>query len=355
MLLVTGGAGFIGSNFIYHVLHTHADPVLNLDKLTYAGNLQNLASLKDNPLHLLVQGDIADRALVRDLLRRHRPSGIVNFAAETHVDRSIKDPEPFVHTNIQGTAALLAEGLAYWSELPLREKQQFRFLHISTDEVFGSLDYQDSIFTEGSHYAPNSPYAASKAASDHLCRAYWHTYQFPVIVTHCSNNFGPYQSPEKLIPLVIYNALEGKNIPIYGNGLQERNWLFVKDHCTALSLALKRGTSGECFNIGAEKSRPNIEVVTTVCQTLDDLYPRRDGLSYRSLLTHVADRPGHDIRYDIDSKKIREALGWQAATPFAQGIRETVSWYLNNKKWLAEATSGAYQQWIQTHYHGARQ
>ena len=343
MLLVTGGAGFIGSNFVLAAVAA-GEAVLNLDKLCYAGNLKNLAALEGNPRHVFVRGDICDRALVKQLLAQHRPRAIVHFAAESHVDRSIHAPGEFVQSNVVGTWALLEEARAWHAGA-----KGFRFLHVSTDEVFGSLGGKDPAFTEATPYAPNSPYSASKAASDHLVRAYHHTYGLPVVVTNCSNNYGPFQLPEKLIPLLIHNALAEKPLPIYGDGLNVRDWLYVEDHCRALRLVLERGAVGETYNIGGNSEKTNLEVEGAVCALLDELRPRKAG-SYRQLVTHVKDRPGHDRRYAMDISKIRSRLGWRPAESFASGLRKTVQWYLANPDWVREATRGEYGAWIEKNY-----
>jgi len=354
MLLVTGGAGFIGANFVLDWLSVSDEPVINLDKLTYAGNMQTLASLQDDPRHIFVKGDIGDGALVAGLLARHQPRAIINFAAESHVDRSIHGPEDFIQTNIVGTFHLLEAVRAHWSTLPAAEKLGFRFLHVSTDEVYGALSATDPAFTETHRYQPNSPYSASKAASDHLVRAYHHTYGLPVLTTNCSNNYGPYHFPEKLIPLMIVNALAGKPLPIYGDGLQVRDWLYVKDHCSAIRRVLEAGRLGEVYNVGGWNEKPNIEIVHTVCDILDELAPPATCnlplATYRSLITSVKDRPGHDRRYAIDARKLESELGWRPAETFETGIRKTVQWYLDNPEWVAHVQSGAYRDWVQTQY-----
>jgi len=349
MILVTGGAGFIGSNFVLDWLRQTDEPVLNLDKLTYAGNLENLASLKGDARHVFVQGDIGDRALVERLLQAHRPRAIVNFAAESHVDRSIHGPEDFIQTNVVGTFHLLEETRGYWGRLSEAEQAAFRFLHISTDEVYGSLGPNDPAFTETTPYAPNSPYSASKAASDHLVRAYHHTYGVPTLTTNCSNNYGPYQFPEKLIPLMILNATRGKPLPIYGDGLNVRDWLYVGDHCTAIRAVLARGRVGETYNIGGWNEKPNIEIVQTVCALLDELRPDPAGPHAR-LITYVKDRPGHDRRYAIDARKIERELGWRPQETFDSGIRKTVCWYLDNMAWVEHIASGEYRHWLERNY-----
>jgi dTDP-glucose 4,6-dehydratase len=349
-ILVTGGAGFIGSNFILDWFATESASVVNLDKLTYAGNLQNLVSLEGNVRHVFVRGDIGDAKLLAQLLAEHQPRAIVNFAAESHVDRSIHGPGEFIQTNMVGTFYLLEATRAYWGQLDKADQQNFRFLHVSTDEVYGSLNPEDPAFTETKTYEPNSPYSASKAASDHLVRAYHHTYGLPVLTTNCSNNYGPYHFPEKLIPLIIHNALAGKPLPIYGDGQQIRDWLYVKDHCSAIRRVLEAGRVGETYNIGGWNEKPNLEVVHTLCAMLDDLSPRADGHPYRDQITYVTDRPGHDQRYAIDATKINRELGWKPTETFDTGIRKTVEWYLENQEWVLGITSGDYQKWIQTHY-----
>jgi dTDP-glucose 4,6-dehydratase len=349
-ILVTGGAGFIGSNFVLDWLENHLGPVVNLDKLTYAGNLRNLESLAGDSRHTFVQGDICDRQLVGDLLAVHRPRAIVHFAAESHVDRSINEPGEFVRTNVQGTLNLLDCSRGFWSRLEPAERGKFRFLHVSTDEVYGSLRPEDPAFTELTSYAPNSPYAASKASSDHLVRAWHHTYGFPVLTTNCSNNYGPFQFPEKLIPLVLLNALDGKPLPVYGDGQNVRDWLFVLDHCSGIRVVLDKGKPGETYNIGGRNERKNLDVVTTICDILDELRPDAGIGSRRSLITYVKDRPGHDRRYAIDATKIREELGWTPQTRFEEGIRETIEWYLAHMEWVAEVRSGAYHEWLQLNY-----
>ncbi|MGC2165538.1 MAG: dTDP-glucose 4,6-dehydratase [Gallionella sp.] len=350
MILVTGSAGFIGSNFVLDWMAQHDEGIVNLDKLTYAGNPENLASLKDNPLHVFVQGDIGDSDLVAGLLATHRPRAVVNFAAESHVDRSIHGPEDFIQTNIVGTFHLLESVRAYWNGLAEPVKSAFRFLHVSTDEVYGSLTKDDPAFTEEHRYEPNSPYSASKAASDHLVRAYHHTYRLPVLTTNCSNNYGPYHFPEKLIPLTIVNALAGKSLPVYGDGQQIRDWLYVKDHCSAIRRVLENGVTGEVYNIGGWNEKANLEIVHTVCNLLDELKPRSDGKSYREQITFVTDRPGHDRRYAIDARKIERELGWKPVETFDTGIRKTVQWYLENQDWVAHVQSGSYRQWVEKNY-----
>ncbi len=331
MLLVTGGAGFIGSNFVLSGIAATGEPIVNLDKLTYAGNAANLEALRTDARHVFVKGDICDRALVRELLGRHRPRAVVHLAAESHVDRSIAGPAEFVQTNVVGTFALLEEARAYWHSLAAPERSAFRFLHVSTDEVYGSLGPDDPAFSETTPYAPNSPYSASKAASDHLVRAYWHTYGLPTLTTNCSNNYGPHQFPEKLIPLMIHQALAGKPLPVYGDGQNVRDWLFVLDHCTALRTVLERGRPGEVYNVGGSAEMKNIDLVRTLCALLDDARPRTGG-SYADLITFVKDRPGHDRRYAIDSRKIQRELGWQPAESFASGLKKTVRWYLERRE-----------------------
>ncbi len=350
MILVTGGAGFIGSNFVLDWLAAHEEPVLNLDKLTYAGNLQNLESLAGDARHTFVEGDICDGALMESLLRQHGIRAIVHFAAESHVDRSIHGPEDFIQTNILGTFRLLEAARAHWGSLGPQEKPRFRFLHVSTDEVYGSLLPADPPFAETNQYQPNSPYSASKAAADHLVRSYHHTYGLPVLTTNCSNNYGPYHFPEKLIPLCIHNALAGKPLPIYGDGMQIRDWLYVKDHTSAIRRVLEAGTPGETYNIGGWNEKPNIDVVKTLCAILDEERPKADGGSYADQITYVKDRPGHDRRYAIDARKIEAALGWKPAETFESGIRKTVRWYLDHQDWVTNVTSGAYRDWIARHY-----
>lgn len=353
MILVTGGAGFIGSNFVLDWLAQSGEAIVNLDKLTYAGNLENLASLQDNSNHIFVQGDLGDSALVEQLLAQHRPRAVVNFAAESHVDRSIHGPEDFIQTNIVGTFRLLEAVRAYWLALPEADKTAFRFLHVSTDEVYGSLTKDDPPFAETNRYEPNSPYSASKAASDHLVRAWHHTYGLPVVTTNCSNNYGPYHFPEKLIPLMIVNALAGKPLPVYGDGQQIRDWLYVKDHCSAIRRVLEAGTLGETYNIGGWNEKPNLEIVHTVCALLDELRPKADGSSYATQITYVTDRPGHDRRYAIDARKIERELGWKPAETFETGIRKTVEWYLANSDWVAHVQNGSYRDWVSKQYAGS--
>ena len=350
MILVTGGAGFIGSNFVLDWLAQSDEPVLNLDKLTYAGNLENLAGLRGDARHTFVQGDLGDRALVDRLLAEHRPRAVLHFAAESHVDRSIHGPEDFIQTNIVGTFRLLEAVRAYWAALPEPEKAAFRFLHVSTDEVYGTLSKDDPPFAETNAYEPNSPYSASKAASDHLGRAWHHTYGLPVLTTNCSNNYGPYHFPEKLIPLMIVNALAGKALPVYGDGQQVRDWLYVKDHCSAIRRVLEAGRLGETYNVGGWNEKPNLDIVHTVCHLLDELRPKADGSSYTAQITHVPDRPGHDRRYAIDARKIERELGWKPAETFETGIRKTVQWYLQNPEWVQHVQSGSYRDWIGKQY-----
>ncbi|MDE2617221.1 MAG: dTDP-glucose 4,6-dehydratase [Burkholderiales bacterium] len=350
MILVTGGAGFIGANFVLDWLAQTDEPVLNLDKLTYAGNLENLATLQGDPRHVFVRGDIADGALLQRLLAEHRPRAVLNFAAESHVDRSIHGPEDFIQTNIVGTFRLLEAVRAYWGSLEGEAKAAFRFLHVSTDEVYGSLAPAEPAFTEQHRYEPNSPYSASKAASDHLVRAYHHTYGLPVLTTNCSNNYGPFHFPEKLIPLMIVNALAGKPLPVYGDGMQIRDWLYVKDHCSAIRRVLAAGRLGEVYNVGGWNEKPNIEIVLTLCALLDELRPRPDGKSYREQISYVKDRPGHDRRYAIDARKLEQELGWKPAETFETGIRKTVLWYLDHQEWVAHVQSGAYRDWVSKQY-----
>jgi dTDP-glucose 4,6-dehydratase len=348
-LLVTGGAGFIGSNFVLDWLAQSDEKIVTLDALTYAGNLENLASLKDDPRHLFVKGDICDRALIDQLLAQHRPRALVHFAAESHVDRSISGPGAFMRTNIEGTYTLLEAARAYWSPLPTAEKAAFRFHHVSTDEVYGSLAKDDPAFAETKTYEPNSPYSASKAASDHLVRAWHHTYGLPVLTTNCSNNYGPYHFPEKLIPLMIVNALAGKPLPVYGDGQQIRDWLYVTDHASAIRAVLAGGRLGETYNVGGWNEKANIDIVKTVCALLDELRPDAAG-PYSRLITYVTDRPGHDRRYAIDARKIERELGWRPAETFETGIRKTVQWYLDNPEWVARVQSGAYREWLDQQY-----
>jgi dTDP-glucose 4,6-dehydratase len=348
-ILVTGGAGFIGANFVLDWLKANNGTVVNLDALTYSGNLKNLHSLSDDPCHIFVKGDIGDRELVTTLLERHRPVAVINFAAESHVDRSILNPEAFVETNIVGTYRLLDATLRYWQTLDIDAKQDFRFLHVSTDEVYGSLGPKDPLFTETKQYEPNSPYSASKAASDHFVRAYHHTFGLPVLTTNCSNNYGPYQFPEKLIPLIISNALSWKPLPIYGDGLNIRDWLYVNDHCSAIRTVLAKGRVGETYNIGGMNEMTNIEIVSAICRLLDEMSASDHG-KHEQLITFVKDRPGHDRRYAIDITKIHKELGWQPAETFETGIRKTVQWYLENQDWIKDITTGAYRDWIEKNY-----
>jgi dTDP-glucose 4,6-dehydratase len=376
VILVTGGAGFIGSNFVLQWCAEESEPLVNLDKLTYAGNLANLAQIKDNARHVFVRADIGDRKVVSGLLRRHKPRAIVNFAAESHVDRSIHGPAEFVQTNVVGTFNLLDEAREYRAALPHTERDAFRFLHVSTDEVYGALGPSDPAFAETNPYAPNSPYAASKAASDHLVRAYHHTYGLPTLTTNCSNNYGPYQFPEKLIPLMIVNALHGKPLPVYGDGKQVRDWLYVEDHCHAVREVLKRGRVGESYNIGGNAEKTNLDVVNGICSILDELRPHTNTVhdsrftihessqasqspghgsrvtGHASLVTFVKDRPGHDRRYAMDPRKIQTELGWQPRERFETGLRKTVQWYLDNMEWVASVTSGEYRQWVELNYAG---
>ena len=365
MILVTGGAGFMGANFVLDWLALHDEPVINLDKLTYAGNPETLQSLQGDDRHTLVQGDIGDTALVSQLLARHQPRAVVNFAAESHVDRSIHGPGDFIQTNIVGTFNLLESVRGYWQQLPQNldchgaaplamtgtaTKASFRFLHVSTDEVYGSLQKDEPAFTETSHIEPNSPYSASKAASDHLVRAWHHPYGLPVLTTNCSNNYGPYHFPEKLIPLMIVNALAGKALPVYGDGQQIRDWLYVKDHCSAIRRVLEAGRLGETYNVGGWNEKANIDIVHTVCALLDELRPRADGKPYKDQISYVTDRPGHDRRYAIDARKLERELGWKPFETFESGIRKTVQWYLDNPEWVAHVQSGAYRDWVQKQY-----
>jgi dTDP-glucose 4,6-dehydratase len=351
LILVTGGAGFIGSNFVLSWLAAEGTPVVNLDKLTYAGNLENLAAIRDESRHRFVHGDIGDRALVSRLLAEHRPRAVVHLAAETHVDRSIHAPHGFIETNVAGTFALLEEARAYWSSLTGSQRDEFRFLHVSTDEVYGSLDANEPPCTESTRYAPNSPYAASKAASDHLVRAWHRTYGLPAIITHCSNNYGPFQFPEKLIPLMVLNATQRKPLPVYGDGGNVRDWLYVEDHCAALRGVLARGKPGQTYNIAGTSEVRNIDVVRTVCALLDQL--SAEGAPHDRWITFVADRPGHDRRYALSARKMQNELGWGPRHSFEDGLRRTVQWYLSHGDWVADVTSGAYRQWLETNY-GAR-
>lgn len=354
-ILITGGAGFIGGNFVLDWFSNNDEPLINVDKLTYAGNLETVAAVADRPDYTFVKADIADRSLMSRLLVEYKPRAVVNFAAESHVDRSIEGPGDFIQTNVVGTFNLLESVRGYWSELPQAEKAAFRFLHVSTDEVYGSLQPDDPPFSETNRYEPNSPYSASKAASDHLVRAWHHTYGLPVLTTNCSNNYGPYHFPEKLIPLVILNAISGKPLPIYGDGQQIRDWLYVKDHCSAIRTVLASGKPGETYNVGGWNEKPNLEVVKTICAILDELQPRADGCSYMEQIAFVRDRPGHDRRYAIDARKIERDLGWTPAETFESGIRKTVAWYLENSGWTANVQSGAYQQWLTKNYAGREQ
>jgi dTDP-glucose 4,6-dehydratase len=350
MILVTGGAGFIGANFVLDWLSASNEPVVNLDKLTYAGNRDNLASLAGDTRHIFVQGDIGDTALVSRLLAEHRPRAVLNFAAESHVDRSIHGAGDFIQTNIVGTFHLLEAIRAHWSGLLKSDKAVFRLLHVSTDEVYGSLAKGDPAFTETHQYEPNSPYSASKAASDHLVRAWHHTHGLPVLTTNCSNNYGPFHFPEKLIPLMIVNALAGKPLPVYGDGMQVRDWLYVKDHCSAIRRVLEAGRLGEVYNVGGWNEKPNLDIVHTVCALLDEMRPRADGQPYATQIAYVKDRPGHDRRYAIDARKIERELGWKPTETFESGIRKTVQWYLDHPDWVAHVQSGAYRKWVQTQY-----
>lgn len=349
-ILVTGGAGFIGANFVLDWLAVECDAVVNLDKLTYAGNMENLAALRRESRHVFVQGDIGDQSLVSRLLNKYSPRAVLNFAAETHVDRSIHDPSEFIRTNVVGTFHLLEAVRSYWSELPTDKKPSFRFLHVSSDEVYGSLQATDSPFRETDPYEPNSPYSASKAASDHLVRAWHQTYGLPVLTTNCSNNYGPFHFPEKLIPLCILNALDGKPLPIYGDGQQIRDWIYVRDHCSAIRRVLEAGQVGETYNIGGWNEKTNLEVVNIICRILDEAKPRADGKSYAQQISFITDRPGHDRRYAIDAAKLQRSLGWKPAETFESGIRKTVQWYLDNRAWVSHVTSGEYRHWVDTHY-----
>ena len=348
-LLVTGGAGFIGSCFVLQRIAA-GDKVINLDKLTYSGNIGNLASLDGDAEHIFVRGDIGDALLVRQLLHHYQPDAVINFAAESHVDRSIHDPDAFVRTNVLGTCTLLRGVLEWWKELSEERRNAFRFLHVSTDEVYGTLRPGEPAFTETTPYAPNSPYSASKASSDHFVRAYHETYGLPTLITNCSNNYGPRQFPEKLIPLVILNALSGKPLPIYGTGENIRDWLHVEDHCEAIYDVLTRGRVGETYNVGGRSERNNITIVTKICEILDELRPRKDGKSYKKQITHVADRMGHDLRYAIDCSKIERELGWTPKHKFEDGLRETIEWYLNNSEWVESIQTGEYKNWLKTNY-----
>ncbi len=351
-ILVTGAAGFIGSNFVLDWLEQSNEPVVNLDLLTYAGNLENLKDLEGDPRHQFVRGNIGDRNLVANLLADCKPRAVINFAAESHVDRSIHGPGEFIQTNIVGTFNLLESVRGYWNDLPAEQKAAFRFLHVSTDEVYGSLSKDDPPFSEANQYEPNSPYSASKAASDHLVRAWHHTYGLPVLTTNCSNNYGPYHFPEKLIPLCILNALKGKPLPIYGDGQQIRDWLYVKDHCSAIRRVLEAGQLGETYNVGGWNEKANLDVVNTLCAILDELKPRADGQSYATQITFVQDRPGHDRRYAIDARKLEKELGWKPQETFETGIRKTVQWYLDHQDWVRHVTSGEYRNWVEKQYDG---
>jgi dTDP-glucose 4,6-dehydratase len=348
-IVVTGGAGFIGSNFVLQQMRENSSSIVNLDKLTYAGNPRNLESIANDRRYEFTHGDIGDRSFVRQLLEKHQPRAIVHFAAESHVDRSIHGPDAFVHTNVDGTFALLEETRAYWNTLSESGRKEFRFLHVSTDEVYGSLGPGDPPFCETTQYAPNSPYAASKAASDHLVRAYHHTYGLPTLTTNCSNNYGPFQFPEKLIPLMILNARDGKPLPVYGDGTNVRDWLYVEDHCEAIATVLRRGSPGQTYNIGGWNEKPNMEIVHTICDLVDEMRPRAEG-SRRSLITFVKDRPGHDRRYAMDARKIEHELGWRPKETFESGIQKTVRWYLEHEEWARDVTSGSYRTWIAMHY-----
>jgi dTDP-glucose 4,6-dehydratase len=350
LVLVTGGAGFIGSNFVLQWIEQEPSPVLNLDKLTYAGNLNNLRAVENHRRYQFLQGDIVDRDLVRELLEKKRPRAIVHFAAESHVDRSIHGPDDFIRTNVNGTFALLEETRAYWTGLAQADRDAFRFLHVSTDEVYGSLGANDPAFTETTQYAPNSPYSASKAASDHLVRAYHHTYGFPTLTTNCSNNYGPYQFPEKLIPLMILNACQGKALPVYGDGQNVRDWLYVEDHCRAIRVVLARGHVGETYNIGGHSEKKNLDIVHELCRLLDELCPGDPVIPHARLVNFVKDRPGHDRRYAMNAEKIEHELGWRPEESFASGLRKTVEWYLGNDDWVKDVTSGSYRQWIAKQY-----
>ena len=349
-ILVTGAAGFIGSNFVLDWFDQSTENVVSLDLLTYAGNLENLSTLSSNSRHHFIRGNIGDRALTSELLKKHRVRAVVNFAAESHVDRSISGPGDFIETNIVGTYHLLESVRGYWNDLDETAKKDFRFLHVSTDEVYGSLSKTDPAFSETNRYEPNSPYSASKAASDHLVRAWHHTYGLPVITTNCSNNYGPYHFPEKLIPLCILNALNGKPLPIYGDGKQVRDWLFVKDHCSAIRTVLEKGKLGETYNVGGWNEKANLDVVKTLCAILDELKPKLDGTKYESQITYVKDRPGHDRRYAIDATKLEKELGWKPEETFETGIRKTVEWYLNNQVWVDHVVSGEYKHWVEKQY-----
>jgi len=350
MIFVTGGAGFIGANFILDWLRQSDEEIVNIDKLTYAGNLESLSSLQNDSRHVFVQGDIGDQLLMTELLEKYQPRAVLNFAAESHVDRSIHGPEAFIQTNVVGTFQLLESIRAYWNKLEAEAKINFRFLHVSTDEVYGSLAKDEPAFTETHRYEPNSPYSASKAASDHLVRSYHHTYGLPVLTTNCSNNYGPYHFPEKLIPLVFVNAMAGKELPIYGDGQQIRDWLFVTDHCSAIRRVLEAGVLGETYNVGGWNEKANLDIVHTVCALLDELRPRNDGKKYCEQIAFVADRLGHDQRYAIDARKIERDLGWKPAETFETGIRKTIQWYLDNQEWVSSVQSGAYREWVEKNY-----
>lgn len=350
MILVTGGAGFIGSNFVLDWLALHDEAVLNVDKLTYAGNMNNLSALANDARHVFVHADICDKDMMSSLLDMYKPRAIIHFAAESHVDRSIHGPADFVRTNINGTFSLLEAVRTYWSQLASADKDKFRFLHVSTDEVYGTLGLNDAPFSETTAYAPNSPYSASKAASDHLVRSYHHTYGLPTLTTNCSNNYGPYHFPEKLIPLIISNALAGKSLPIYGDGQQIRDWLYVGDHCAAIRRVLIAGKPGETYNIGGWNEKANLEVVHTLCNMLDSLMPNAAGTSYKAQIAYVADRPGHDRRYAIDARKIERELGWKPVETFDTGIKKTVQWYLDNQPWVRDVQSGDYMKWLEKNY-----
>ena len=349
-ILVTGGAGFIGANFVFDWIAEHDETVVNLDKLTYSGNLENLQRLKNNPNYVFVQGDICDAPGLAALLAQHKPRAIVNFAAESHVDRSIHGPRDFVDTNIVGVYTLLESARAYWHDLGARTKSEFRFLHVSTDEVYGSLEDDEAAFDENNAYRPNSPYSATKAASDHLVRAWYHTYGLPVLTTNCSNNYGPYQFPEKLIPLMIAKCLAGDALPVYGDGLQVRDWLYVADHCAAIRRVLEAGRPGEVYNIGGDSERTNMVVVKTICDTIDRLRPRPDGTSHHDLINHIVDRPGHDRRYAVNAGKIAKELGWSPTESFESGLERTIAWYLNNQDWCDHVADGSYRDWLKTNY-----
>lgn len=350
MIFVTGGAGFIGANFVLDWLLQSNEPIVNIDKLTYAGNLGSLSSLQNDSRHIFVQGDIGDQLLMNELLEKYQPRAVLSFAAESHVDRSIHGPEAFIHTNIVGTFQLLESIRAYWNKLAGEAKRNFRFLHVSTDEVYGSLAKDEPAFTETHRYEPNSPYSASKAASDHLVRSYHHTYGLPVLTTNCSNNYGPYHFPEKLIPLVFVNAMAGKELPVYGDGQQIRDWLFVTDHCSAIRRVLEAGALGETYNVGGWNEKANLDIVNTVCALLDELRPRSDRKKYSEQIAFVTDRAGHDQRYAIDARKIERELGWKPAETFETGIRKTVQWYLDNQEWVSSVQSGAYLEWVEKNY-----